>query len=193
MIKETVVFIGGTWSGHLEEDELHWWQYWEPQTFSKAFRGFTRRKAYAFQWSGDLKACRWRWNKPWKKAALRLIHELQEAGITRPIIVAHSHGGNVALEAIGMGLKVDRLVTLATPPRAGVPTFKGNWVNVVGTKDWTVRFGMLMDGRVSTKTTHKDAQNIVLPGESHGSVHELATWRKHKVWIKLMDAWKGNK
>jgi alpha-beta hydrolase superfamily lysophospholipase len=191
MITKTIVFIGGTWSGHLEKGEVQWWEYWKKHTFAHTFLKNAHARGYSFQWSGELKASRWRWNKPWKDAADRLREHLDLAMIEKPIIVAHSHGGNVALNAIHDGLEVDHLITLATPPRAGVPSpilpsgpIK-RWTNIVGTRDWVVRAGMLMDGRVSTATTHKAANNIVLPGETHGSVYSLATWNKHDLWRKV--------
>lgn len=180
-----VVFIGGTWSGHLEDDEVQWWQYWNTGTFAHKFTRFYNRAGYAFQWSGDLKVSRWRWSKPWKKAALRLITELKEAEIHRPVIVAHSHGGNVALHAIALGLEVEHLITLATPPRGGVPQAGCKWTHIVGSRDWTTRFGMMFDGRISMRTTHKNAKNIVLKKENHASVHKIPTWTKHDLWAKV--------
>ncbi len=187
-----VVFIGGTWAGHRDPDNIQWWDYVRMNTFSDVFCKVYDLEGYAFEWSGDLKASRWRWNKPWKKAALGLIECMDYACMeTPPVVVAHSHGGNVALEAISRGLEVDHLITLATPPRAGVPQpilpsgLIDKWTNIVGTCDWVVRAGMLMDGRISTKTTHKAANNIVLPGESHTSVHEVDTWTKHDLWAKV--------
>ena len=56
-------------------------------------------------------------------------------------IIAHSHGGNVAIAAINMGLghKVDNLVTLGTP---STPSYRlngtagvSNWVNVFNVFD----------------------------------------------------------
>ncbi len=178
------VFIGGTWAGHLDEEEVHWWEYWKKGTFAKEFADRSHTNGYAFQWSGELKAFRWCWSKPWKEAAKKLIAELEEAMIYTPTIVAHSHGGNVALHALDMGLECDHLITLATPPRAGVPAYRGKWTNVVGTRDWVVRAGMLMDGRVSTKTTHKTALNLVVKGATHASVHNCDTWEKNHIWLR---------
>ena len=180
-----VVFVGGTWSGRLEDEEVQWWEYWNTGTFAHKFTHFYNRAGYAFQWSGDLKVSRWRWSKPWQKAAKRLISELKETGIHRPVIVAHSHGGNVALHAIALGLEVEHLITLATPPRGGVPPADCKWTHIVGSRDWTTRFGMLLDGRVSTRTTHKRAKNIVLKKENHASVHKIPTWTKHDLWAKV--------
>jgi hypothetical protein len=56
-------------------------------------------------------------------------------------IVAHSHGGNVALAAINMGLgkTVDNLVTLGTPSRPGYrllePSTVRSWTNVFNSFD----------------------------------------------------------
>jgi|TARA_R110002110_G_scaffold411_2_gene1693 hypothetical protein len=182
---ENVVFIGGTWSGELQEGETQWWEYWKP-TFAREFCDHSKLTGFSFQWTGDLKVTRWSWKKPWEKAADRLKWTLMEAHISRPVIVAHSHGGNVALHALARGVECSHLITLGTPPRVGVPTYKGRWTHVVGTRDWTTRFGMLLDGRVSTATTHKDAHNIVVKKESHSSIRQANTWHKHKLWERVL-------
>lgn len=50
-------------------------------------------------------------------AATQLIGWVQRAGGPSVDLIAHSHGGNVCLEAVRQGLNVDRLILLGTPVR----------------------------------------------------------------------------
>ncbi len=106
-------------------------------------------------------------------------------------IIAHSHGGNVAIAAINMGVghKVDNLVTLGTP---SVPSYRlngnagvGTWVNVFNPNDKVQNHGggdessRLQSGPAAR--THPWALNIgwdVDLGDfnSHEALHSPAAW-----------------
>jgi RHS repeat-associated protein len=106
-------------------------------------------------------------------------------------IVAHSHGGNVAIAAINMGLghKVDNLVTLGTP---SVPSYRlngnggiRNWINVYNPNDKVQTHGG-GDEDSSPQSgpaarTHPWAENVSWDVdfgdfESHEALHSPAAW-----------------
>ena len=113
-------------------------------------------------------------------------------------IVAHSHGGNVAIAAINMGLgrRVDNLVTLGTP---SVPAYRmnglggvRNWINLFNTFDKVQTHGGGQDDSDPqtgpAARTQPGASNLSWsvdfgPFESHSALHTWEAWKV--VWPHL--------
>jgi hypothetical protein len=113
-------------------------------------------------------------------------------------IIAHSHGGNVAIAAINMGLgrRVDNLVTLGTP---SVPAYRlnglggvRNWVNLFNSFDKVQTHGGGQDDSYPqtgpAARTQPGALNLSWnvdygPLESHSALHTWEAWKV--VWPHL--------
>jgi len=106
--------------------------------FQQVSKTMGDRAMAAFTWSGgDTHAAR----VSAARALANFVRHYKFAPGEQLNIVAHSHGGNVAIAAINMGLghRVDNLVTLGTPSvpsyqMNGTAGFK-NWVNLYSPND----------------------------------------------------------
>ncbi len=83
------------------------------------------------------------------------INEIRRNNPNEPInVIAHSHGGNVALQALKYGAEIDNLVTLGTPVRKEyIPQLLDNkpsksWTNVYSPQDQVQNHG---GGSISIK------------------------------------------
>lgn len=73
----------------------------------------------------------------------------------RTHVIAHSHGGQVALYAASFGLKINVLITVGTPVVKGMepviqqarPNIK-RWLHLRSRRDWVQILGALFDGRL---------------------------------------------
>lgn len=125
------------------------------------------------------------------KALVQYIKDYKFAPGEKLNIVAHSHGGNLAIAAINLGLgrAVDNLVTLGTPSRDGYrlgePSDVKNWVNVFNSYDQVqVRGGGDFTSPFefgSAARTHPFAHNVDWdvdfgPFGSHEALHSPSAW-----------------
>jgi len=158
-----VIFIHGTFSSPNEAF---------PQDFrSHVMNYYGDDESIDLQWSGGNSDCDRR------DAAEKLSMKLRNINKYRPnepiTIVAHSHGGNVALLASQMGGEMDNLVTLGTPIMSKYQPNSSNigtWNNVYSTND-KVQTLPLGAGR-----THSSATNIGLSGYGHSDLHTAGAW-----------------
>jgi len=158
-----VFFVHGTWSS----GEAAF-----PNNFRQHVLDFYNdNNERMFEWSGD--NC----DKERQEAGRRLSLKLRLYRRDHPgeqiRIVAHSHGGNVALIASQFpGVTIDTLVTLGTPimsayqPGQGI----GVWNNVYSTAD---RVQTLPS---SATRTHDRANNIQLQNFGHSDLHTINAW-----------------
>lgn len=129
-------------------------------------------------------------NTDWLKAGGRLY---EQANDLQPLtILAHSHGGNVAIyAAANHGLKIRRLITLATPVRSDMPYRAaraniGHWSHIYGgVRDWVQIAGELAVGRfqVLRRRMPLADDNTELPECDHSEIHDVAAWNKHSLWL----------
>jgi hypothetical protein len=92
-------------------------------------------------------------------------------------IIAHSHGGNVAL-LTSQNTQIDELVTLGTPILNNYqPGFITNWFNIYSINDHvqTLPWG--------AKRSHPRAINIRLKGYGHSDLHTIDAWISAFPWI----------
>lgn len=108
-------------------------------------------------------------------------------------VVAHSHGGQVALLAAAAGLKIHTLLTIATPVRrdmrAGIAAARPNithWEHIHSDRSDRMQWvGALFDGRLGIYRAFPEADvNVRLADAGHSRVlhdpayqHEWARWR----------------
>lgn len=110
-----------------------------------------------FEWSGGLWGVPWDSGKDWFDASRSFWYYLRQLSYLDRNVIAHSHGGNVALLAAEY-LPIRTLITVGTPVRANVRETArralakghlGSWHHVYDRKwDWIQRLGMLFDGRL---------------------------------------------
>jgi hypothetical protein len=101
-------------------------------------------------------------------------------------IIAHSHGGQIALYALAFaasaGVSLDRLVTLGTPVRGDMEAFYrrarpgiGRWTHVYGGSDWWAILGALGDGALRVLRAMPDADvNRFVPEAAHRALVDPA-------------------
>ncbi len=155
------------------------------------------RAVAAFSWSGGD-------NHPSRVAAANalanFIRHYKFAPGEQLNIVAHSHGGNVAIAAVNVGLvrRVDNLVTLGTP---SVPAYRlkgaggvGNWINVFNPNDKVQTHGggsdMSSPQSGPAARTHPGAENVSWDVDfgdfgSHEALHSPAAWDYTLPYLNL--------
>jgi pimeloyl-ACP methyl ester carboxylesterase len=100
-----------------------------------------------------------------------MIHDYQFAPGEQLNIIAHSNGGNVALEASQLGLdhKIDNLITLGTPNSGALlegepnsyepnPNAIGAWYNIQASTDWVPYLD-----EIGSQFNRRGALNYVVP------------------------------
>lgn len=174
--------FGGDWGESTDPcvDESHWWHYAEADGRDSAWWQYMRTLGFAplradtgFAWSGDLNGLEaldvlnpLTWFRPrrrltdWQAGGRALVYYVAPQVETTPtwVAVAHSHGGQVALYAAAMGLRIPLLVTIATPHRADLKKVTeralkniGYWIHVCDNEtDHTGLAGQFGDGAVAT-------------------------------------------
>lgn len=185
------VGVLGTWGFSPEATKLHWWQAGSQFALSMEAHGLTiARPGHEFVWSGDLDGTWWNRGNDWEAGAVNLEQYL---GGLRPEdrnVIAHSHGGAVALLA-ARRVPIRSLVTIGTPARKDVRQAArdavlagrlGVWRHVYDTQvDWMGWLGALMDGqfRVSRAMALDGCADTPLPGIGHSG---LLDGTRGEVW-----------
>jgi hypothetical protein len=108
----------------------------------------------------------------------------------RPVsVIAHAHGGNVALYAAQQGLRIETLVTLGTPVRREMDAVAAQarpnmrrWVHVYSDSDPAQIAGALFDGRLGIYRKFPLAENILEPRVGHSDLHDPARWTARGWW-----------
>lgn len=154
------VGVLGTWGFKPDATGLQWWQH--GSTFAESLKVYglhVARPGHEFVWTGDLDGTWWNRGNDWEAGAVNLEQYL---GGLRPEdrnVIAHSHGGAVALLAATQ-IPIRSLVTIGTPARKEVRAaakealskgYLGAWRHVYDSRiDWMGWLGALMDGQFRT-------------------------------------------
>src|SRR5690348_2667600 len=116
MIGARVILVPGTWHGEWSDPDSPFWTFLEAQRFRPLkFRG----------WSGDVDGLphvidpqKSEKLSDWIAGGWALFYLLRNLPYERRNVVAHSHGGQVALFAAGLArVQIHRLITVCTPVR----------------------------------------------------------------------------
>ena len=106
------------------------------------------------------------------------------------ILVAHSHGGQVAALALAEGLpQVKRLVTIGTPVREDMrEVYKAargglvSWHHFYSNSDWMQLFGSLFDGSWKLTRAMDFAQNVLCYKKGHSAMLKPSYWEENDLW-----------
>jgi RHS repeat-associated protein len=156
-----------------------------PATFSPAFRyavahSFPAQGIMTWAWSGD-------WSPDSRAQAGtdlgRFLRLYRQNHPSEPLtIIAHSHGGNVALNASReCGVFIDLLVTLGTPlldVESARGPHVGRWVNVQSRGDDVIP---IFEPNSSRTSSSADA-NVWFNSYGHLQLHDPGLWQFVKVW-----------
>jgi RHS repeat-associated protein len=113
-------------------------------------------------------------------------------------IVAHSHGGNVAIEAINQGLnkQVNNLVTLGTPVREEQFLWKAdkvdNFINVYNRRDNVQTGGKFISSfpfSFNARMRHSLEQSTEIHAKGGGFFRHTASYHS---WLRSDDAWENH-
>ena len=151
-----VVAVQGTWAWRSPwwKDGSPLWAYLDSYGLQPARIG-----GLPFRWSTDL-ADSWKWwqkrHSDWEAGGDALAYYLDALPERERVVLAHSHGGQVALHCAALGVKINRLVTVATPSREDMAdvTRKARpnicrWWHVYDLdRDKTAWWGGFGDGRI---------------------------------------------
>jgi hypothetical protein len=189
--KSITVLVHGTWSNPASKwwsSDRPWW--WEPYGNFWNYINSLTGDVYAgndyYRWSGDNN------DKDRIKAASELVSWCKGKNCQRLRIIAHSHGGNVAMYASQLGLKIDSLILLGTPIRVNyIPNFSNirKITNVFSIGDGAQQFGTWPhcrnEGRTladSDKVLNFQAMNDGRGYDpDHSDLHAPLTWTASKL------------
>lgn len=179
-----IILVPGTWANERGAPKDEWWKPGSPFWSECVNQGKTPT---SFPWDTDLEGVIGL-NDHWIRAGSRLC----KIAANGCVIVAHSHGGQVAVYAAAMGLKIKTLITLATPVRPDVPYDKARvnidrWVHCYGDyEDYVQILGELMLFRFwkLRRSMPLANYNLQFSGD-HSSLHYVTTWNKMGWWKYL--------
>jgi pimeloyl-ACP methyl ester carboxylesterase len=197
--------VAGTWAWEpTKPDNVHWWQ---P---SSAFCGVLTRAQLElvsskrpFIWTTNANGIFENKHLDWRAGGVNLYAYLvpdlcpdKRIPPAETMVIAHSHGGQVALYAAAEGLKIDTLITVATPVRSDMsaiieaarPNIR-HWRHIHGSwKDYVQIAGSLGDGTFSFRRAFKQAnENIEVRGAAHSDFINQAQYfpRWEREWLTI--------
>ena len=206
-----VILVHGTWG--LKQT---WWKPSSAFAAGLVASGLGLASAEPFRWSGNLGGVEdYTPGDPedpaddvsvdWTVEAIHLRDYARLANVYfgRPSdaevsLVAHSHGGQVAILAIAhAGLNVRHLVTVATPVRKDLAgwqigaqaAIKGSWLHLYGDwwRDSMIRLGELFDGNIGWKMKMPEALNIYVKGRGHSDLIDPKLFKDLDIWERLKE------
>lgn len=185
-----VVGIAGTWAW-----KSPWWQdgsdFWTYMITRHNIHP-ARIDGLPFRWSTDL-ADSWKfWKKrrsDWEAGGDALAYYLKHIPYRYRVVLAHSHGGQVVAHCAKHGVRIDRLVTLATPVRADMqdtwaqarPHIR-QWMHVMDSEgDKTAWWGAFGDRKFGNTREFSQADTVVkVGGIGHSDL--LNDRKKFHLW-----------
>jgi pimeloyl-ACP methyl ester carboxylesterase len=165
--------ISGTWAYDTELGADEWWNPQSAWCRYLAQHGMTYLEPdEPYCWDGHIDGIRGK-KVVWTAAASQLAYRLRRVPLEDRNLVAHSHGGQVALLTAAV-LPINRLVTVATPVRKDMrdtalhAQIRGGWRHLysVGWSDYMQLLGSLFDGAWSLERRFlvPTCQNVGIPG-----------------------------
>jgi hypothetical protein len=203
-----VICVHGTWGADFENTSDQWWEYGSPFCLYLGKAGFNTVVCdEEFQWSGnaDGLARLWPWNwfrtpeqRTWKAGGRALGYYLKGIDYADRNILAHSHGGQVALLAAARGVKMRRLITIGTPVRKDmqgtVEKARPNihrWLHIIDPRDDDIQiYGGIGDGELGVNRLFTHADVIGTMAGGHSSIlndpKRFDLWRS-RGWLRFLE------
>ena len=134
-------------------------------------------------------------NSEWARGGMALTWFCHKhSGGQRVNLIAHSHGGQVAAYALSVGLRVNALITVATPVRrdmlqaweTGTKNLR-RWSHIHSDgADWWQWLGARLSGwLIAPREMPAPAENIYEPGRGHSELLNPTLWRERR-WADLL-------
>jgi pimeloyl-ACP methyl ester carboxylesterase len=142
-------------------------------------------------WSSRLAGLWWQGIEEWQQEADRLAPLVERMPYRHRNLIAHSHGGQVALLIAARGVELRTLTTVGTPVRSDIPLerakhFTGLWQHIYDERiDWMAtarRLGGLGDGKISLERRFRieGVRNYPVEGIGHSKV--LRDPKHYPLW-----------
>ena len=169
------VLVGGTWA---DSDDAPWWRPSSPFARMLAESGH-KFPPEPFRWTTKLDGILGE-NSEWARWGMALTWFCHKhSGGQRVNLIAHSHGGQVAAYALSVGLRVNALITVATPVRrdmlqaweTGTKNLR-RWSHIHSDgADWWQWLGARLSGwLIAPREMPAPAENIYEPGRGHSEL-----------------------
>lgn len=192
--------VAGTWAfkdGWCTDDNSPF-----AQTFAeRGFSAVRARDGRPFRWTTNLAGLvPGRDERDWQAGADALYYFCEHLPYEDLNIIAHSHGGQVALFMAASGVKIRTLTTVGTPPRADVPAAAalaniGYWQHIFDLKtDWMGWLGQIGEGIKERRRSFRLAGMRDIPLRSIGHSSILRDPKHIPYWVSegwLVDIQKG--
>lgn len=193
--------VAGTWAWTPAKPLIHWWQPGSAFCGQALPAGACLAATTPFVWSTNRDGLLETAHRDWYAGGVNLLTYLvpplcPESRVLPAdcVVVAHSHGGQVALYAAAEGLKIDTLVTVATPVRGDMKDVIAEarpnirfWRHLHGTwRDYVQVLGSIGDGIFGIHRAFPQAdENITVRGVTHSAFlndpQYFERWRKE--WL----------
>jgi pimeloyl-ACP methyl ester carboxylesterase len=171
--------IAGTNSNRMMQDWDHLGSGFTRYLLKHGFVSVEERASIGFDWSDDIDLGRG--HEDWKAGGRAVFYYLVPPLYPTPPcatnIIAHSHGGQVALYAAAYGLKINCLITVGTPVREDMqeiiavarPNIQ-RWLHLRSNNDMWQWFGSWFDGGLKLNRDFKQADlNATMP-KGHANI-----------------------
>jgi hypothetical protein len=188
--------IQGTGGVSFKEDKdaKQWWHPFSPFSLYLNLRGLDQFKSPEgrFEWSSDLDFIGSA-GRDWEAGAKALTYYLQTVPIECRNILAHSHGGQVAILA-AQDIVLNNLVLVSTPVREGLLNEVKN-VKVLGNKlhvyskhfDVVQLLGSMFDGHVGFPRYYEGFSPVAIPRVGHSGLLRNPKFFPNLVEFNLLE------
>lgn len=192
------ITVEGTWGS--TRDKLDWWRFGSTFWHYLILNGFARTSVpddKKFHWDDKVEGI-WGKNRRWRLGGERLGYYAQAYRDTNKklLVIAHSHGGQVAAYAAARGMRIDCLVTVATPVRKDMTlTYSdaarnvGCWIHLYSdSSDWMQWFGSWFDGSWRLKREIGAADvTLCVPKVGHSGLLNNEIWHRYNMPRRIMN------
>jgi hypothetical protein len=176
----SAILVHGSHFGFVGTPIGDWWKpNGDFHTYIKSnFRPNLYSRPDFYTWSGG-------WSDHARSlAAKELVSWTQNRNLSKIDLVAHSHGGNVAMRATHLGLELDSLILLSCP--AHVASYLPDFSRVRSVVSYHIKLDwVVLVDRGSTYFDHPNITNHTLPRWffRHTDTRSPITWRKFGISI----------
>lgn len=192
-----LVTISGTWGARKESNWFNWdSDFWAlaRKKGLKSAKVPIKRGRLRPRWDTRVDGI-WGKNESWEAGAQCARSFINAYCDEDTIIVAHSHGGQVAAIALAEGLpQVKRLVTVGTPVRADLEkTYQEaraglvSWHHLYSNQDWMQFLGSLFDGSWRLRRKMENATNLLCSDQGHSEMLNPHYWEEKSIWETILN------